>query len=270
MRTGELGNSGEEEHAFRWYWERIFFYSIMKAPIGRIGGKSKLASYLVDLIPPNIKTYVELFTGGGSLFFKRDKDPLVKEVINDIDPRIYKILKGLQTRSSYINNHIRRELGYNDFQKIKNKTDVISIIEVAKSSFYGQHYKGFMKDKNTKIQIKTDFSKYGERLKNVVILNEDFRKVINKYNDKDTFFYLDPPYEDAGINKDYKDYIDPKDVLEAVKTIKGYFMISYNDSKNIRNLFKDYKIVKVSTIYNQTNILEKRKANELIIMNYSL
>lgn len=242
----------------------------MKSPIGRIGGKSKLASVIVDLIPSDIKVYVELFFGGGSVFFKREKDPNILEVINDIDPIVYKIFKGLQTRANYINNNIHRTISYDYYQTIKNKKDVISLLELTKSSFYGQHYKGFTKSKDRVVNIKTDFTKYADRLKNVVILNDDFNNVIKKYNTKDAFFYLDPPYENAGVNKDYKDYVEPIDVLKAVKKIKGRFMISYNDSPNIRKLFKAYNITQVQTSYTPIPDLERRTINEVIITNYPI
>jgi DNA adenine methylase len=230
-----------------------------------MGGKSKLASYIVNLIPKDIKIFVELFVGGGSVFFKRDKDPNILEVINDIDIKVYKIFIGLQNTSNYINNNINRKIDYDYYQSIKNKKDAVSLLEVAKSSFYGQHHKGFTKSKDKIVNIKTDFSVYPNRLKNVVILNKDFRKVINTYNETDAFFYFDPPYEKADINNDYLDYVEPIDVFTAVKNIKGRFIISYNDSSNIRNIFKDYNITEVKTKYS----LSKTTINELIITNYN-
>ena len=45
-------------------------------------------------------------------------------------------------------------------------------------------------------------------------------------------------------------------------------MLSYNDSPNIRELFKSYNIEVVSTSYIHTQIIKDRKVNELLIKNY--
>ena len=63
---------------------------------------------------------------------------------------------------------------------------------------------------------------------------------------KKAFFYLDPPYEES---KDYPNAVNPIDVYNAVKKIKGKFMLSYNDSPLIRNIFKNYNIQSIITKY---------------------
>ena len=47
--------------------------NMMRPMIGRRGGKTKLADQIIKLFSPDeyIKTYVELFVGGGSIFFKK-------------------------------------------------------------------------------------------------------------------------------------------------------------------------------------------------------
>ena len=126
------------------------------------------------------------------------------------------------------------------------------------------------KNKKHKL-IKLDFLPYKEKWKNVIILNEDYRDVINKFNYKDAFFYLDPPYEITIDNSNYYNYHDvyPIDVLKTCKRIKGRFLLSYNDSANIRKLFKDFYIHTINITYNTNeniNIIKK----ELLISNYPL
>ncbi len=51
-----------------------------------------------------------------------------------------------------------------------------------------------------KIYKKTDFK---DRLNDVIIENKDWKNIVKKYDSKDTFFYLDPPYSMASDNNDY-------------------------------------------------------------------
>ena len=87
------------------------------------------------------------------------------------------------------------------------------------------------------------------------------------YDSKDTFFYIDPPYEDTLKNM-YKDYkFDYQELADQLKTIKGMFMISVNDSPVIRRIFKGYEMKKISL---KSFIRNNTKREELLIMNYKL
>lgn len=242
----------------------------MLKPFGRIGGKFRIVKQLTSYIPTDIKYYIEPFFGGGSVFFEREKNPNIIEVINDLDVDVYKILKGLQNRTKYINDNIKRTINAKYFDSIKDKNDVISLIERYKTSFnsMGNIYS---KRPNKPRTILMDFLPYKERLKHVIILNEDYRNVINQFNYKDAFFYLDPPYEVAIDNSKYYKHhsVYPIDILKICKTIKGRFLLSYNDSANIRKLFKDFYIYAINITYNTNKNVNLIK-HELLISNYIL
>ena len=109
-------------------------------PIARRGGKSKLANKLINLFP-EFKTYVEPFLGAGNVFLRIPEDELnnKKIVLNDLDKDIYTIFTGIKKRGKYINNNINRiPITKEEFKELKNKTDVISVIERYKHSFFGQ------------------------------------------------------------------------------------------------------------------------------------
>lgn len=252
----------------------------MKAPIGRIGGKFRLSKRLVALFPNNYESYIEPFIGGGSVFYRSKK--VGKEVINDLDTDIYLIHKGLRDEDG-INERFRRELTKEEFIDIRNKTDTVSLLEKYKHSFMakGEFYQDRMKnigkvDKNGRPcyrkKCTTDFSVYKPRLEGVIIKNEDYKDIIKEYDDENAFFYLDPPYENskkstggAYIEIDYNELVD------ILKQLKGKFILSINDSKNIRELFKDFKIQELETKYvglNQSKGGATIKTVELVIMNF--
>ena len=233
-----------------------------------MGGKSKLATQIIDKFPTGCDTFVEAFVGAGNIFFRiPDEKRASKNVINDLDKDIYIIMKELKDRGKVLNETIDRTpiKTKEEFYKNKEKQDPESLIRKYKYSFFGAG-KTYSPSKST-LPIKTDFSQFQDKLKDVVILNQSFEKVIKKYDSPKTFFYLDPPYESLN-QKDYVHYIDPVKVFEALRNIKGKFLLSYNDSPNIRELFKNFKIETIKTSYEHTQNTERRTKNELLISNY--
>jgi len=187
--------------------------------------------------------------------------------LNDKDKDIYIALKGLKSKGEYINKKFNRtNVNKEYFNKIKDKTDPVSILEKIKYSFFnkGKSYSPSIIKRGT---FQTDFSKFKDKLKNTTILNKDALKVIEKYDSPKTFFYLDPPYENLKQN-DYKNYIDPQELYNVLKNIKGKFLLSYNDSENIRNIFKEFDKHQIKTKYSRTQYIKERPKTELIIKNY--
>lgn len=251
-------------------------------PISRMGGKSKLARRLINWFP-EFDIYCEPFLGAGNIFLRIPSNKLndKKVILNDLDTDIYVIFDAIKKDSKEINQNIRREwLSREEFEKLKNKTDAISLIEKCKNSYYGKgiSYSNIAKNfQNSKVDDKrdrskepsatkffTDYEKIGNKLKNVTITNVSFEKLIKEYDSPVTFFYLDPPYENPKKN-DYKDYVTPEEVYNALQEIKGKFMLSYNDSPNIRSIFSKYYITTVNTEY-----AEHKKKTEIVITNYIL
>jgi len=233
-----------------------------------MGGKSLIAKQIINKFPINYNTYVEPFFGAGNVFFRIPNEKREKiNVINDLDKDIYIIMKELQKRGKIIDKTLNREVLKNkeEFKKLIIKQDVENLIRKNKFSFFGigKTY-SILKNK----RIKTNYAQFEDKLKDVIILNQSFEKVIDKYDSKETFFYLDPPYESKNSKQNYKDYIEPLQVYESIKNIKGKFLLSYNDSQNIRELFKNYKIEIIETRYTHTKQIEIRKINELLISNY--
>ena len=239
----------------------------MRPFFGRFGGKSLSANFLTELIPSGFDTYVEPFCGAASVFFRKSLKHNT-EILNDLDENIYKIFSLVKTTD--INDSINRSISKDYFQSIKQSREPIHILEKSKSSMVGKGkdfgYLDAIKKKDR--VIKTDFSKYKTRLENVIILNNDFSDVIMQYDNEKTFFFIDPPYESQKKN-DYTNYVTPEQVYNAVKNIKGKFILTYNDSQKIRDLFKDYNIQNNQVRY--SNKLDKapRLVNELVITNYT-
>ena len=104
-----------------------------------------------------------------------------------------------------------------------------------------------------------------ERLKKVVIENKDFESLIRNYDRPNAFFYCDPPYfktehyYDAAFSE-----ADHRRLKQCLSSIKGRFILSYNDSEFIRELYRDFEICSVE----RPNNLSRGIYKELIIKNY--
>ena len=56
-------------------------------------------------------------------------------------------------------------------------------------------------------------------------------------------------------------------IRDILKAIKGKFIMSINDTREIRDIYKDFRIEKVKTVY-MAGGSRKKGVTELLIMNY--
>jgi DNA adenine methylase len=245
----------------------------LKPISARIGGKVLLKKKIVNEYFPSsssYKTYVEPFVGGGSIYFYKNKD-MHKEVVNDLDPHIYDLFKGLQKYAGKkLEEDVNGDYTSEDFKSIKDSQP---------SSDYAKFLKTYLLYKLSyfgrgtsfgKPRINTKFDPYKERLEGVTILKEDYTKVIKEYDSPDTFFFLDPPVTEQSGNFNFQP-IDIKELAEVCKNIKGKFLLALADAKVKKELFKGFTIKAIPTKYvgSKTKGGQSVKVNELLIMNYN-
>ena len=230
----------------------------LKPPFGWVGGKTKLAKQIVSLIPEDHNLYVEVFAGALSVLYAKEVPQRAKyrEVINDYNEDLVNlhrcIRKNPATLQIYLNQLlVSRTL----FEDIKNKHyKPRNDIERAALYFYklqvsfgskGNNFAMSAKSRKPK-NIYKDFYTYAKRLKFVTIENMDFEKLIKTYDREEAFFYCDPPY--VGTENYYKnrktfDLDDHKRLFETLKSIKGRFLLSYNDCNFVRETYKDFNLL---------------------------
>jgi DNA adenine methylase len=109
-----------------------------------------------------------------------------------------------------------------------------------------------------------------EKLKTIQIESLDYTVLLEKYDRKETFFYVDPPYELRMRNyKKIYQYefsdIDHIKMAEILKTLKGKIMVSGYDSPMYQNLFKDWNFINLKPLGHSMKINPQQ---ECIWMNY--
>lgn len=239
-----------------------------RKPFCRLGSKTFLKKEVLDRIPKH-QTYVEPFVGAGTIYWA--KQPSEKEVINDLDSYVaegFQLLKRAPAVSLATIETLRSQLstltGIRRFMSRRHSTVVERIAEhiIQGCSTFNSTGRGEYYRKGNVINKIENIPLYKERLQNTTVLNKDYKTVISKYDSPETFFYLDPPYEESdGLYKHHQ--MDFDEFETQLRGIKGKFLLSLNDSPRLRKLFSGFIIEPVSVF---TNSKQRRK--ELLIRNY--
>lgn len=117
--------------------------------------------------------------------------------------------------------------------------------------------------------IVTNLPIYKSLLKHATITNKDYKLILQKYDSPTTFFYLDPPYENSSKAFYHDTDMNYEEMRDILLQLKGYFLMSINDSPYIRKVFKDFKIKKINVFTRwSSNEKTEKKRKELLIMNY--
>src|ERR1700689_2208434 len=75
----------------------------MRGPLSYIGGKTRLAKQIVEMLPAH-KTYVEVFSGGAQVLFHKQPSPV--EVLNDLDGEIVNFFRVCQQHYEELVRHL--------------------------------------------------------------------------------------------------------------------------------------------------------------------
>lgn len=248
----------------------------LKPPFCRQGNKYNLRKNILPLIPPH-KIYIELFTGSGAIFWSKPKAEI--NILNDLDENVinnFKLLfeapldqkkykKDLNTVEkvrhfySHHSNSIPDQLM---IQKIKACSGFCNM-PVNKAENIYKSYNPFSLIKNLNI--------YKNKLEGVRLTNEDYEYIVKKFDSPDSFFFVDPPYENTDKRFGYAEStnFDFERFAKVMKKIKGMFLITINDSPYIRELFKGFNIIQIKVYNNWASKPNYKKfRKELFITNY--
>ena len=237
----------------------------LKSPLGYLGGKSRLASRIVERIPEHT-CYVEPFCGGAWVYFT--KPPSKVEILNDFDGELVNFWK-------VVRHHLPEFLRYLEFTlvsreefKAEQKLDPVLLTDVQRAvRYYRLQRMGFggktvNRNFGTSIvrpnslnlaAVEEKLSATHKRLARATIEHLDACECIRKYDSPKTFFYIDPPYWNADFYAVSFAGEDFERLRDTLREVQGKFIVSLNDTPEIREIFGEFTIESIETKYSIGN-----------------
>ncbi len=228
----------------------------LKTPISYYGGKQKLASKILSLIPEH-RLYCEPFLGGAAVFFAKQQSDV--EVLNDTNRELINFYKVVQQDFVSLEKEVRISLHSRDLHRkasvIYNHPDMFSDIKrawavwvLSTQSFSSQLDSSFGYDKarnTTTKKIINNRDRFTEemaiRLQNVQLESADALYVTKSRDSAGSFFYFDPPYfnSDCGHYDGYS-LDDFERLLKAASELQGKFLLSSYPSPVLSDYVKQF------------------------------
>lgn len=266
---------------------------MIKSPLRYPGGKSRVAAKIASLIP-RFDEFREPFVGGGSVFlYMKQKFPHKKYWINDKYEALYdfwdqsqKSIKSVisqveEWRNAYTDGKmLHRFLNeqmpqFNELERasaffIFNRITFSGTTEAG--GYSEQAFQGRFTDSS--IQRLVPFAKL---LAHTQITNYDYEELIHATG-KNVFLFLDPPYYLAtksalyGKNGTLHKTFDHERFAKNLKSCPHQWLITYDDSAYIRELFDFANITSWDMMYGMRNInaTSNQKESELLISNFPI
>lgn len=177
------------------------------------GSKIKDLPFIIQYQPKTFNKVIDVFGGGGSISYHYLMQGY-KVVFNDVDKNVYEYMKMIKNDEYKAFMKKIKPITEEEFKTLKEKENK-SLLErfiVNANSFKGiglLYGKRKLKDGTYKTEFRNIFNPkrlkllddIKDKLKNLEIHNEDYKKILEKYkNNKNAFVYLDPPYLTKGMN----------------------------------------------------------------------
>jgi len=266
---------------------------MINSPLRYPGGKSRAVKIIAPLVP-EFDEFREPFLGGGSVFvYFKQKYPNKKYWINDIYPNLYHFWKQTQQNPNQLIEQIQQwkdefENGKELHQfliehivKFDNLKKAAAFFVFNRITFSGTSESGgfsnaAFKKRFTQSSIER-VRALSTILDNTLITNLNYQKVVEAKG-KNVFIFLDPPYYSAtksalyGKNGKLHKSFDHEKFAQILKDVSHKWLITYDNSEYIRDLFSFAYIKEWYLTYGMRNVGKNSNQNgkELFISNYPI
>lgn len=223
-----------------------------------------------------------LFVFGAGVLFKKDPAPV--EILNDLDKELITMYRVVKHHPEEFHKQFKYVLYSRDeFGRLlkvnpETLTDVQRAVRyyyLQRSAFGGKVVGQTFGTAATRpprmnlFDLEQTLTNAWQRLVSVTIERLDFRALLPRYDRTETFFFLDPPYwKIPGYHHDFVEQ-DFRDLAAALAVLKGRFLMTINDTPEIREIFGGFKIEEVSIKYSMSKeaVSRGKTRTELMISN---
>ena len=272
----------------------------LKTPLRYPGGKSKAVPKLLQYLPNlfQVKEFREPFLGGGSVALEITKRyPHIDIWVNDLYEPLYNFWCELQhhgqelqdallgIKSIYCNPDAARCLFISSKEQI-NDSDLsnfdraVAFYIVNKCSFSGLTESSSFSAQASESNFSTNgierLTEYSEIIERWKITNLSYESML--CDDKNTFIYLDPPYDIKdnlyGKKGEMHKSFDHDKFAENCDRSDIHMLVSYNSNQLVKDRFKDWTAAEFDLTYTMRSVGEymrdQQKRKELLLLNYEL
>lgn len=262
------------------------------------GGKRKLLPVLLAHVPQEVRTYVEPFAGGASLFFalmggERKIDKCVLADQNEDLITLYRVVKDkvgalIRELTTYrYEETFYYEVRDRDPRRLSDVKRAARILYLNKTCYNG------LWRVNSRGKFNVPFGRYtnprildiprlesaAKALARATLLVGDFEAALHGLSSKD-FVYFDPPYVPVSKTSNFTDYAvggfhaaDQERLRRVLLSLRNKgvrALLSNADSKETRDLYKDFPTQKVTMRRNiNSKVLGRGNTPELLVTTWS-
>lgn len=267
---------------------------LLGVPLKWHGGKTYLASWIIAQMPSHLH-YVEPFAGGLAVLLAKEHEG-VSEVVNDLDSLLmnfWHVLASETLFADFVRIVQATPFSQELFRNAEAIEDTDDCVQRAVQFFIRcrQSRQGLRKDfatlsknrtrRNMNEQVSSwltaveGLAEIHDRLKRVVILNDDGVAIIRREDSRNTLFYIDPTYlhETRITTQDYSHEMTEHDharMLAALGDLEGKFLLSgyqsalYDDAAALNGWHRVEREIDCKA----SGAKEKPKRIECLWMNY--
>ncbi|HET54158.1 MAG TPA: DNA adenine methylase [Ignavibacteria bacterium] len=267
---------------------------MIKSPLRYPGGKSRAVKFLQRFIPPFSEFREPLFGGGSFSIYMVQKYPTRIFKASDINYDLFCFWNELKSNSENMINEIYKvyeieKNGRRLFDSImKKRNDDLTSLQRAVDFFLlnritfsgvvdsgGYSEQAFQK-RFTKSSIER-LKSTSKIIQNIEFSHTDYSALLEEHGN-DVFIFLDPPYYSAtksklyGKNGNLHVNFDHELFFQKLNSCTFNWLITYDNSEFVKELYKDYFIIEWQLQYGMNNYKKKNsaKGEELLIANYDL
>jgi DNA adenine methylase len=252
----------------------------MAGPLSYIGGKNRLAKRVIEIFPEHT-TYVEAFAGGAQVFFR--KEPSKVEVLNDLDGDIVNFYRVCQQHYEELLRYFRFAVVSREWFDRLKATDPQTLTDIQRAARHlyllrncfaslvrhPVYHRNVIQPPSFNLQSLPELIENAhKRLQRVQLECASYEEIIRRFDRPTTLFYLDPPYWGRKLYRHNLGEADFEKLAGQLKKIRGKFILSLNDVREVRRLFEGFHILEVELHYTSQKAAGKRY-KEVVITNFT-